>query len=322
MILIDKLNKLKPPDSKDINAFSVDIIKKDSNHLIGINCLNEIAILFDTKEPKSKGDSLKYIELKHNQYCLVIEKNKKENKSFSVLKCSIENSRLKEVFLKLLENIVLETPNQPSQNDISEKTRDIFDLFEKISKPSRESLIGLWGELFVINSSKDIENLVKAWHPENNDIFDFYDHNEALEIKTTTTNNRVHNFSFEQLNIKNEKLIVGSILLRYSRSGKSLENLRSEIYKSLKNKDLKQKLDLIYHATVGDISNEDLNEFKYDYFYASENIKYYKLINIPRLVEKPMHGVNKIKFQSDFTGIKSSKDFKSNPFYNKLFISS
>ena len=66
------------------------------------------------------------------------KKIKEKSKNFSVLKCSIDNRKLKELFLKLLENIILEIPNKISQKDITNLTRNIFDLFEKISKPSRE----------------------------------------------------------------------------------------------------------------------------------------------------------------------------------------
>ena len=55
--------------------------------------------------------------------------------------------------------------------------------------------------------------------------------------------------------------------------------------------------------------------------YACENIKYFDLLNIPRLTEKPMEGVKKIKYQSDLTGIKSINFFEENSFYNNLLTS-
>ena len=55
---------------------------------------------------------------------------------------------------------------------------------------------------------------------------DFHSQNQALEIKTTTSNDRIHNFSYEQLNAGNEKLVICSIMLRFNRSGKSLEDLK------------------------------------------------------------------------------------------------
>ena len=310
MSLLDKINSLKIPDSANLNTFSSTEIKRNSNHFIGINSKKEIAILFDSTEPKSKGDALEYIQLIHNQPCTIMEDKKEKNKNFSVLKCSIYNSILKELFLKLLENIVLEIPNNVSQKQITDLTKDIFDLFEKISKPSREALVGLWGELFVINASKNIEVLIRAWHPETNDKFDFYSQKQALEIKTTTSNNRIHNFSYDQLKVGDEKMIVCSIMLRSSRSGKSLEDLKKEILNQVKSEDLKNQFELIYYKTVGEITEEDIEEYKFDTSYSEENIKYFNLLNVPRLNEEPMSGVKNIKFQSDLTGIKSLNELK------------
>ena len=318
--LLDKINNLKIPDSEDPRTFSAIEIKKNSNHLIGINCDKEIAILFDSSAPNSRGDALEYIQLDHNQHCIILEKKSEKSKNFSVLKCSIDNLKLKELFLKLLENIILEIPNTISQKEITNLTRDIFDLFEKISKPSRETLIGLWGELFVISSSKNVDSLVQAWHPETTDIFDFYSQNQALEIKTTTSNDRIHNFSYEQLNAGNEKLIICSIILRFNRSGKSLEDLKNEILSQLKSKDLKEQFELIYYKTLGETTDEDIEEYKFDYSYAEENIRYFDLTNVPRLKEKPMNGVKKIKFQSDLTGIKFLSQFDENSFYSNLYL--
>lgn len=322
MTLLDKINKLKIPDSADPKTFSATEIKKNSKHLIGINCDKEIAILFDSRAPKSKGDALEYIQLDHNQDCIIQENKIEKIKNFSVLKCSIDNRKLKELFLKLLENIILEIPNKISQKDITNLTRNIFDLFEKISKPSRETLIGLWGELFIISSSKNVDNLVQAWHPKTTDKFDFFSQNQALEIKTTTSNDRIHNFSYEQLYVGNEKLLICSIMLRQYRDGKSLEDLRNEILVRINNKNLKDQFELVYYKTIGEISEEDINEYKFDYSYAEENIRYFDVVNVPRLKEKPMLGVKKIKFQSDLTSINPLNKFDEGSFFSNLFLES
>ena len=67
-------------------------------------------------------------------------------------------------------------------------------------------------------------------------------------------------------------------------------------------------------------SLDDFEEYKFDYSYAEENIRYFDLINVPRLKEKPMAGVKKIKFQSDLTGIKSVNQFDEDSFYSNLFL--
>ena len=70
------------------------------------------------------------------------------------------------------------------------------------------------------------------------------------------------------------------------------------------------------------ILNEDINEYKFDKLYAEENIRYIDINDAPRLKEKPMLGVKKIKFQSDLTGIKSLNQFDEDSFYSNLYLQS
>ena len=77
---------------------------------------------------------------------------------------------------------------------------------------------------------------------------------------------------------------------------------------------------LVYYKTIGEISEEDINEYKFDNLYAEENIRYFDIMNVPRLKEKPMTGVKKIKFQSDLTGIKSLNQFDEDSFYSNLYL--
>ena len=85
-------------------------------------------------------------------------------------------------------------------------------------------------------------------------------------------------------------------------------------------KNLKDQFELIYYQTIGEISEEDINEYKFDNLYAEENIRYFDIMNVPRLKEKPMTGVKKIKFQSDLTGIKSLNQFDEDSFYSNLYL--
>ena len=47
---------------------------------------------------------------------------------------------------------------------------------------------------------------------KNNNKFDFYNNNEAVEIKSTTNNIRKHHFSQSQLNTKEEIFVISLLL--------------------------------------------------------------------------------------------------------------
>ena len=156
--------------------------------------------------------------------------------------------------------------------------------------------------------------LIEAWHPDNNDTFDFLIRNQALEIKTTTSNDRKHHFSYEQLNSKNTSIIVGSVLIRKSRTGTSLLDLKNRILEEINKKHLKEKLQENYDIMIGSKSQTDLDNAKYIYDYAADNIKFFDSKKVPRIKETPMHGIKNIRFESNLNGIESINDFSNYEF--------
>lgn len=311
MNLVDKFKNIQVPLSDNLRLFKVISVTKNSNHYLGKNYKNHFAILFNTKKPVGKPDGLKYIELSHNEECLIENENKQEKiKTFSVLKFTADSDDLRVVFIKMLTNIIYDIPINPSQKDISDITKVMFDVFVNMQKTNESELIGLWGELLIIDLAKDKTKIIKAWHEKNTDNFDFHYANELLEIKTTTTNDRIHNFSFKQLNIKHHDFYLASVRLQYSRSGLSLEDLMQKILAKVSDLDLKKKLEINYYSIIGNFTKEILDNYKFDYLFAKENIKFFDLDSIPRLKENPMNGVENIKFTSDLNGVKNLEDFK------------
>lgn len=61
------------------------------------------------------------------------------------------------------------------------------------------SIQGLWAELFVISIASNPEYLLKAWHSSLNDVYDFNDGIDKIEVKSTSKSHRIHKFSYDQL---------------------------------------------------------------------------------------------------------------------------
>jgi len=315
MSLFNKIKKLKKPFNVGSNIFNSIRIKKNSEHLIGIDNRGLVVVLINSIKPKGVGQNLTNISIEHDINCTITLDDKKIIKKFTLIKCLSNQESIQELFLMTLENILQTIPNELSEKRIDELTVKLIKLFEKLSNPKNIDLTGLWGELFIINFLKSTEILIEAWHSENNDLFDFFLKNIALEIKTTTKNDRKHTFKFEQLNSTNtNKIIIGSMMLKKSRIGVSLLDLKNKILKKINNLEFSQKIKEIYALTIANKSQKDLDNEKYDYQYAVDNISFYDSQNVPRIKETPMYGVNNIKFESDLNGVKAITDFSNYEF--------
>lgn len=309
MNLFQKYQKISKIKDRSPVSFNTVKLNRNSEHFLGVNGLNQVAILFNASEPMGNNENIRYLTLEHSIPCTIYIENSEEKKNLSILKLDSKEENLKEIFLRTMDNIVQNIPNNISQKKIYELTQNLIKLFEKISNKKNIDLLGFWGELFTIKYLRQKELLIEGWHPETSDTFDFLIKNSALEIKTSTSNERKHHFSFEQLNPNNKNIIVGSILIRKSRSGCSLLDLKNKILEEIDKKNLKDKVQEIYDIMTGSKTQEDLEEVRYSYEYAKDNIMFYDSENVPRIRETPMYGVKNIKFQSDLNGAKAITDF-------------
>ena len=114
--------------------------------------------------------------------------------------------------MDICQTTIPQLGEEPTPKDISEKTQMLIDLFKEMPN-KRSSIIGLWGELFLIASSKNITKCLEAWHQHSEDKYDFYDNNEALEVKCTTQTDRKHQFKHDQLVSNLKDHYVASIML-------------------------------------------------------------------------------------------------------------
>ena len=316
MSLLNKFKKLKKPSGKNPNIFNSAKLSAKSNHLIGVNYQGKATILVNSTEPNGTGENLTNLTVKHKVYCTVKIQNNKNKKAYSIIKCLSNNESTQELFLMSLENILKNIPKTVSEKKLDDLTKQLIKLFEKISANKDYDITGLWGELFTIDYLGSTKNIIHGWHNEKNELFDFFIKNTALETKTTTRNDRKHFFSYDQLNSKNLKIIVCSIKLEKQRSGFSILDLKKKIEKKIKNKELIQKLNENFGIITANKSQKEIERFKYNYKYAKDNIFFYDSLNIPRIKEKPMYGLKKIKFESSLDGSESIKNFSDYVFLN------
>ena len=109
-------------------------------------------------------------------------------------------------------------------------------LFENGFVPSfsREQLVGLIGELMVIDASSQPSNLIDFWHSDPSAKFDFSSESLRLEVKTTTSNLRHHYVSSTQM-ISNSTInvLIASIKIEEVERGMSFYDLFSQLIAKL-----------------------------------------------------------------------------------------
>ena len=99
MSLFNKIKELKKPLNVGSNIFNSIRIKKNSEHLIGIDNKGLVVVLINSIKPKGIGQNLTNIIIEHDINCTIKLDNKKIIKKFTLIKCLSNQESIKELFL-------------------------------------------------------------------------------------------------------------------------------------------------------------------------------------------------------------------------------
>ncbi len=305
------LNKL--PSSKNL---IVDDFPGFTKHKIGLEPENRfIVLLLYSLNPGKiniRQGGGKYLSIKYDVDCTIqtIGKKVSKNAPYTILILKSKEDEIVSYFLELCLILIKRIGNAPQIEDIHMQFEKLELIFSKLSRKSTVDLLGLWGELFLIESSKDPEYFIKSWHKEPSEKIDFNDGNDKIEVKSTTNSRRIHHFEIKQLkSFSNGNTVVASIMTLNIDGGLSISDLVERVRKRVSINMYEMLLDKMF-GIVGD-RMEEISELKYDYNTALSELKYFAVSQIPK-PEKIPAGVWDVKFISNLEDIRPCKLSKLN----------
>lgn len=308
MNLITDFFGLEIPKGKGDNVFSAQTIKGYLNSKIGVNSLSYPVILIHSKNDgtflRSKNIRLKYLELAHNMECRVTELGKSETDYYTVIKFRSENENLQRYFLGVSETLIKSLSQTPTQKEVLQHFQNFVEVFQSISDSPKKSLQGLWAELFLIAKSNTPETLLSYWHSNPEEKFDFNADTEKIEVKSSSSLERIHTFSSEQLNPQSEKqVIIASLFTKQNPKGQNLEELVEIIRKRINSDELEEKLFRIIAKVLGSTIEQSL-KVKYDYELATNSLRFYNVKDISKIEKVHIpYNVSEVRYKSDLSEI-------------------
>ena len=172
-MLKDIFDKLTLPIEEKNDLYTTEKIFK-KNHKIGKNFKDQPSLLFISK--KSTGINNNYlgknIHLRFDIPCIIEAGKNKLKENYTILSCISEDKQIKKIFLEVCETTFSNIGDVPTNNEINKITETIIDLFKDLPN-SKNDLLGLWGELFLIVSSNNQIKCLEAWHNHADDKYDF-----------------------------------------------------------------------------------------------------------------------------------------------------
>lgn len=162
---------------------------------------------------------------------------------------------------------------------------------------SYETVLGLWGELWLMTTVQDPLAYASAWHSGVSDRFDFSFPQARLEVKTTLSAARRHEFSLEQLESSDAKpLWIASVQAVIDVSGRTVVGLCQELVGLLPPAAASRVLRIAVETLSGDI--ESAQDFSFEPV-GPQPLMLFDAVDIPRVRVPERSGISGVRFQVD-----------------------
>ncbi|MCP3475056.1 PD-(D/E)XK motif protein [Bradyrhizobium sp. CCGUVB1N3] len=205
-------------------------------------------------------------------------------------------------FANVMESLLPLMGNRPPSGKIAETVRQLVELFQRLRVPARKSVVGLIGELSIIDAAADTTVAVRSWRADPDDRFDFGAGKVRLDVKASSNRQRLHEVSFDQANPPSATAaIIASIWIEALGGGVALSELLATIEGKLAGR---QQEVLKFRTVVADTLGDSLPQamdWRFDKQLADSSLRYFDAAIIPAIRPPLPKGVSSARFVSDLS---------------------
>lgn len=289
----------------DLRYF-VKPIPNFERHYFGRNSAGAPSLLLSANDRSHKAPiRLAAVEVSFSVPCnIAVVGDRTTSETLTAISCTAGDRILQGYFAHVCETLLHIVGASPSLAQIADAVQRLVDLFQKLSGPPRRTVIGLFGELFVIYSAKSPAMAVQAWRSTTDDRFDFSIARVRLEVKASGTRQRAHDFSLEQCCPPTESVgVLVSLFAEASGGGLSLLDLIERIERRLGgDPGLELKLQETIAESLGRSAAAAFS-MRFDEDVARSSLQIYELGSIPAVRGKLPSEVSQVRFRSDISRV-------------------
>lgn len=223
----------------------------------------------------------------------------------SVVRCTADDPEVNGLFSTFCQAVLDSISPRPSEKELQDLIDGWVTLFWNLQTPGRTSLVGLIGEITVLDSSTHPDVWIRAWHASPNDNVDYsFSHPlRGVEVKATTGSERVHDVSIHQATpLAGEERLFASVLVELRESGTTLGEVLDEIETRVRGTDELALFRRILLETCGS-SYPDFRRARYMRDLSRNSLAFFESSSVPQpQVALPLPaGVSNLRFRSDFS---------------------
>jgi len=274
------------------------------NWFVGMDDQRHPSILVQSRSAAGRQPpsiKLENLDVQFHIPCKIQSANETINNAIcSVIRLNTTEPATRDIFFSVCDSIVAMLGNNPKDSELSKAMRRLAAIFRKMLTPPSKTLSGLFGELTLIHQALLPHEIIRDWREADEDRYDFSSNDLKIEVKSTSTRRRVHEFAFEQCKPPIGALgLVASLFVERAARGTSIRELQTLIEARLTGRpDAILKLREVVAITLSTSQNHVENVL-FDLTLATESVTFFDLKEIPAIRDEPPQCVSQVRFVSD-----------------------
>jgi len=225
-----------------------------------------------------------------------------EERRLTVLSCTAD-ANVRPFFAEFSGTLLRLIGPSPTMEQASLAIARFAALLSSLTRPSRQSVTGLIGELMILLLSSEPALAIACWRRSANDRFDFIAPDARVECKAASPGLRVHSFSWEQCNPPDGPALVCSLFVEETGGGTSVRELLDRIEARLSAApEAAVRLREIVVSTMGEALSEALDA-RFDEAACRSSHRWFNLRDVPAIRGILPGGVGSVRFTSDLSSV-------------------
>ena len=278
-----------------------DITEEELNNNVVLPCKDQdgmLCIFIKNSEEKTvqNNPNTDNLNIKMNA---VLTKDGKDY-YFHIISSKLTDAFYQEQFNIIFEYLFKKIENPISDSDLTSLIMSLEEFFRITpDRDTRLLQIGVYGELLFIKHLYECgyTEIVQKYHQN------FYTKHDIeisdklrIEIKTTQSDKRIHNFGHQQIYRPELDLYVASLLIEPVENGYSLFELFNDVINLYANPDFILSLQKMMRRC--NVNNEN-HGIQVSYTKAIDDLRIFNAENLPKLKLREPHGVSAIHYDVD-----------------------
>ena len=305
------------PGTGGTTRFHVEDIVDQPGQLAGCNSTGQPCILIGAPTGGTIGAPIRLssLEVMFSIPCQIVTKvSGDKTERLTAIVCTSPHQQVKDYFAYAGGILLRAIGDKPSNSVVAEAVRCLVELFQRLTRPSRQTVTGIIGELLFISVSASPKYAVQAWRSAVDDRYDFSIDNVRLEVKASRERTRQHYLSYEQCHPPVGTVgILASVFVESSGGGMSLADLIESIEVKLKGNIASI---LRFHEVIADTLGQTLVSAlseRFDKQLAEQSLQYYEISDVPAIPGPLPKGVSQVRFRADvgYSQARSIADFSA-----------